>query len=83
MDQEICADLVGAVCPVPIRDQQQIVLGHGSGGKLSAELSLVLGLDGSCSRIVRSISSMPPSSSSLRENGGAPVNNSYSRTPSE
>jgi hydrogenase expression/formation protein HypE len=38
MDQEICADLVGAVCPVPVRDQQQIVLGHGSGGKLSAEL---------------------------------------------
>lgn len=38
MDQEIGADLVGAVCPVPICDQQQIVLGHGSGGKLSAEL---------------------------------------------
>ena len=38
MDQEIGADLVGAVCPVPVRDQQQIVLGHGSGGKLSAEL---------------------------------------------
>jgi hydrogenase expression/formation protein HypE len=38
MDQEIAADLLGAVCPVPIRDQKQIVLGHGSGGKLSAEL---------------------------------------------
>jgi hydrogenase expression/formation protein HypE len=38
MDQEIGADLVGAVCPVSVRDQQQIVLGHGSGGKLSAEL---------------------------------------------
>ena len=38
MDQEIGVDLFGAVCPVPVRDQQRIVLGHGSGGKLSAEL---------------------------------------------
>ena len=38
MDREIPADLLGAVCPVPILNHQQIVLGHGSGGKLSAEL---------------------------------------------
>ncbi|MGH7847370.1 MAG: hydrogenase expression/formation protein HypE [Candidatus Binatia bacterium] len=31
-------DWNGAACPVPLRDHQQIVLGHGSGGKLTAEL---------------------------------------------
>lgn len=31
-------DFTGAVCATPIIDQPQIVLGHGSGGKLSAEL---------------------------------------------
>lgn len=38
MSDEIRADLLGAVCPVPILDHKQIVLGHGSGGKLTAEL---------------------------------------------
>lgn len=38
MNEEIRADLLGAVCPVPILDHKQIVLGHGSGGKLTAEL---------------------------------------------
>ena len=28
----------GAVCPTPIFDHKQVVLGHGSGGKLTAEL---------------------------------------------
>ncbi|MBV8207786.1 MAG: hydrogenase expression/formation protein HypE [Acidobacteria bacterium] len=28
----------GAACPLPIFDHKQVVLGHGSGGKLSAEL---------------------------------------------
>ncbi len=28
----------GFVCPIPLRDYPQIVLGHGSGGRLSAEL---------------------------------------------
>lgn len=37
-DEEIRADLLGAVCPVPILDHQQIVLGHGSGGKLTSDL---------------------------------------------
>ncbi|MGH7823603.1 MAG: hydrogenase expression/formation protein HypE [Candidatus Binatia bacterium] len=32
------ADLLGAVCPLPILDHKQIVLGHGSGGKLTADL---------------------------------------------
>lgn len=31
-------DFTGAFCPTPIIEQPQIVLGHGSGGKLSAEL---------------------------------------------
>lgn len=31
-------DLLGASCPLPILDHKQIVLGHGSGGKLTAEL---------------------------------------------
>ncbi len=31
-------DLTGAVCPVPLTHNEQIVLGHGSGGKLSADL---------------------------------------------
>lgn len=31
-------DLLGAACPLPILDHRQIVLGHGSGGKLTAEL---------------------------------------------
>lgn len=30
--------LPGAVCPAPIFDHKQVVLGHGSGGKLTAEL---------------------------------------------
>ncbi|HZD40501.1 MAG TPA: hydrogenase expression/formation protein HypE [Terriglobales bacterium] len=37
-NEEIHVDWNGATCPVPIRDQKQIVLGHGSGGKLTAEL---------------------------------------------
>ena len=28
----------GFVCPLPLRDYPQIVLGHGSGGRLSADL---------------------------------------------
>lgn len=31
-------DFSGFVCPLPLRDYPQIVLGHGSGGRLSAEL---------------------------------------------
>jgi hydrogenase expression/formation protein HypE len=31
-------DLTGAVCPVPLAHNEQIMLGHGSGGKLSADL---------------------------------------------
>ena len=31
-------DIVGAVCPVPFPHNEQILLGHGSGGKLSADL---------------------------------------------
>lgn len=30
--------LPGEVCPAPIADREQIILGHGSGGKLTAEL---------------------------------------------
>ncbi|HYC62470.1 MAG TPA: hydrogenase expression/formation protein HypE [Thermoanaerobaculia bacterium] len=37
-DDALRADLLGATCPLPILDHQQIVLGHGSGGKLTAEL---------------------------------------------
>ena len=29
---------LGASCPLPLTQQEQIVLGHGSGGKLSAQL---------------------------------------------
>lgn len=32
------ADIEGWTCPVPLRDQERIVLGHGGGGQLSAEL---------------------------------------------
>lgn len=32
------ADLEGWVCPVPLRDYPHIVIGHGGGGRLSAEL---------------------------------------------
>ena len=49
----------------------------------SAMLSLVLGFVGSCSRMTRSISSIPPFSDSLRLNGGLPVKSSYSSTPKE
>ncbi|HXV49688.1 MAG TPA: hydrogenase expression/formation protein HypE [Candidatus Binatia bacterium] len=38
MNEEISADLLGAVCPTPIFNHKQIVLGHGSGGKLSSDL---------------------------------------------
>ena len=51
-------------------------------GRPSAVLNLVLGFDGSFSRITRSISNMPARSSSLPVNGVLPVSNSYSNTPS-
>jgi len=35
---EEATSLPGAACPLPILHHEQIVLGHGSGGKLSAEL---------------------------------------------
>src|SRR5215510_14999125 len=38
MNEEISAELLGAVCPAPIFNHKQIVLGHGSGGKLTSEL---------------------------------------------
>ncbi|MGH7874129.1 MAG: hydrogenase expression/formation protein HypE [Candidatus Binatia bacterium] len=38
MNREVPPDLLGAVCPVPIFNHKQIVLGHGSGGKLTSEL---------------------------------------------
>lgn len=31
-------DITGAVCPVPLAHPEQIVLGHGSGGKMAADL---------------------------------------------
>jgi hydrogenase expression/formation protein HypE len=31
-------DLTGAVCPLPLSDNEQIVMGHGSGGKMSHDL---------------------------------------------
>ncbi len=31
-------DLTGAVCPLPLAHNEQIVLGHGSGGKMAADL---------------------------------------------
>jgi len=31
-------DFVGATCPTPVFDQKQIIMGHGSGGKLTSEL---------------------------------------------
>jgi hydrogenase expression/formation protein HypE len=31
-------DITGAVCPVPLSHNEQIVLGHGSGGKMAADL---------------------------------------------
>ena len=36
--EEQAASLPGAACPLPITQHEQIVLGHGSGGKLSAQL---------------------------------------------
>lgn len=36
MSDEI--DITGAVCPVPLSHHEQIVLGHGSGGKMAADL---------------------------------------------
>jgi hydrogenase expression/formation protein HypE len=38
MNRETPVDLLGAVCPTPIFDHKQIVLGHGSGGKLTSDL---------------------------------------------
>ena len=45
-------------------------------GNASDELSFVLGFDGSCSRISRSISRTSALGSSLRLNGGLPANSS-------
>jgi hydrogenase expression/formation protein HypE len=38
MKRAISADILGAACPTPIFDHKRIVLGHGSGGKLTSEL---------------------------------------------
>src|SRR5262245_28762018 len=38
MNEEISTDLLGAVCAAPIFNHKQIVLGHGSGGKLTSDL---------------------------------------------
>jgi hydrogenase expression/formation protein HypE len=38
MSSEETITLQGAVCPVPLSHQQAIIMGHGSGGKLSADL---------------------------------------------
>ncbi len=38
MKKDEMVSWAGAVCPVPLRDHKQIVLGHGSGGKLTADL---------------------------------------------
>jgi hydrogenase expression/formation protein HypE len=38
MKDQIGSDSVDLSCPVPISDSKQILLGHGSGGKLTAEL---------------------------------------------
>ena len=35
---EVVGEMPGSACPLPITSHQQIVLGHGSGGKLSAQL---------------------------------------------
>lgn len=38
MSEKLRAEMLGAACPLPILDHEQVVLGHGSGGKLTAEL---------------------------------------------
>src|SRR5512133_3306829 len=38
MNREAAADPLGAVFPTPIFNHKQIVLGHGSGGKLTSDL---------------------------------------------
>src|SRR5215831_8758488 len=38
MSDDVRPDLLAATCPMPILDHKQIVLGHGSGGKLTADL---------------------------------------------
>jgi hydrogenase expression/formation protein HypE len=38
MIEDTTGDILLAACPAPIRQRGQIVLGHGSGGKLTAEL---------------------------------------------
>jgi hydrogenase expression/formation protein HypE len=38
MSEKPKGELFGAACPLPFTDHPQIVLGHGSGGKLTAEL---------------------------------------------
>jgi hydrogenase expression/formation protein HypE len=37
-DSGTAPDLAGAVCPVPLQHEDQVVLGHGSGGKLTQKL---------------------------------------------
>lgn len=38
MNDKNKGEVLGAACPLPITDHPQIVLGHGSGGKLTADL---------------------------------------------
>ncbi len=37
-EQETTLNLEGWACPIPLRDYPNVILGHGGGGKLSAEL---------------------------------------------
>ncbi|HUZ46846.1 MAG TPA: hydrogenase expression/formation protein HypE [Terriglobia bacterium] len=38
MSERIKGELLGTACPLPLADHPQIVLGHGSGGKLTSDL---------------------------------------------
>jgi len=38
VSDDLRPEMLGAACPLPILDHDRIVLGHGSGGKLTAEL---------------------------------------------
>ncbi len=38
MSERIKGELLSAACPLPLANHQQIVLGHGSGGKLTSDL---------------------------------------------
>src|SRR5262249_12671061 len=73
----------GGLCPQDVEWEAPLAVSWWAEPALHRLLSLVLGLGGSSSRIIRRISSNAADFSRSLSNGVVPVSSSYNRTPSE